>query len=154
MSDTISANVTKMFETHEPCCVSGSQAELGMDAGKYTWNNAKEIARNHEEWLLSDLEEACEAMRDWAKSTGAWDDEEIEDWSDEELLALFAQNVASEIRMMGADDLDWSELFEKYEETDWDEESEYPLGHYSLTLGIGEDGFSEPNLLVDYYTGG
>jgi hypothetical protein len=104
MSNTIHANVTVMFSEIEPCYVSGSVSELGECAEQLTWRNALSIAAKHEDWLLSSLSEAADAMRDWAKETGGWDEDERNGWSDEEALALFVQNVASELRLLGADD--------------------------------------------------
>lgn len=144
MSATIKANVSVMFGHIEPWDVSNSEANLGPRAAALTWGNALEIAASHAEWLLSDLESACEGMRCWARETGAWERAEIEAWSTEECLALFAQNMASELRMLGSDDRDLEECARVYAETDWDQECEYPIGSYELCDGA---------VHVDYYTG-
>jgi hypothetical protein len=125
-------NVSQMFAKVEPCFVSGSQSELGQSAGQLTWRNATEIALNNQ-WLLSSKEEAVEEMREWALSTGAWDLEEVDSWSDEECLALLAQNIASDLRMLGSDENELTELAEIYQETDWDSRPEYPTGSYYLS---------------------
>ena len=83
--------------------LSGSQAELGPDAGKITWNNSKAYAAEH--LLLTD-----DTMRDNArryfKGFGAWSADEIAAWSDLELNALVTQEVASWIRQMERFDSD------------------------------------------------
>ncbi len=144
MSNIIKADVSEMFASVEPCYVSGSQAELGQGAGQLTWRNALTIAGKHSEWLKSDETEACEGMRDWARECGAWDLEEIAAWSVDECLALFVQNVASEIRMLGSDDDDFEVCAETYVTTDWDKECEYPTGYYFKDV---------ETVLVEYYTG-
>ena len=144
MSTNILANVSNMFSGIEPCYVSGSQAELGDVAGQLTWRNALAIAANHASWLESDEAEACEGMRDWARATGAWDAEESEGWSVEECLALFVQNVASELRMLGSDNDELEACAARYSETDWEKECEYPTGSY---FKKGD------SVHVEYYTG-
>jgi hypothetical protein len=141
---TIKANVSEMFSMIEPCYVSGSQAELGSTAGQLTWSNAKTIASKHESWLLSDLRSACDGVREWAFNMGAWDEREIEAWSDEECLALFAQNVASELRLLGSDESTFEEIVTKYLTTDWNAEGEYLVGNYHM---VNQD------CHVEYYTG-
>jgi len=144
MNNTIKANVTEMFGAVEPCYVSGSIAELGESAGRLTWANALIIAGQRSDWLKSDETEACEAMREWAHDTGAWEKEEIAAWSVDECLALFVQNVASEMRMLGSDDNDFETCAAKYAATDWDNASEYPTGSY-----FAQDGA----VWVDFYAG-
>ncbi len=144
MSTTVKADVSEMFASVEPCYVSGSRAELGQCAGQLTWRNALAIASERSDWLKSDEAEACEGMRDWARSTGAWEREEIAAWSVEECLALLVQNIASEMRMLGSDDDDFEACAKTYADTDWDKESEYPIGYYFTDGG---------NVLVEYYTG-
>lgn len=144
MSTTIVADVSVMFAAIEPCYVSGSKFELGDSAARITWDNALRIAKEHDRWLTSPLEGACQGMRDWASSTGAWEREEIAAWSADECLALFAQNVASEMRMLGSDDSDFETCAETYASTEWDSEPEYPMGHY---FRKGD------SVCVEYYTG-
>ena len=145
MNSNIKANVSVMFETIEPWDVSGSVAELGRDAAQITWGNAMRIAFRHEEWLLTPIEDACEAMRGWAKETGGWDGEERDAWTIPECLALFVQNIASEVRMLGSDDNDLLECVTTYQETDWDAAPEYPVGFYSADCNDA--------VHVDYYAG-
>jgi hypothetical protein len=149
---TIKINVSRMFHEVEPCYVSGSAAELGKSAGQITWRNAQTIgARGIElhvddpDWLLSPVAESADSMRDWAVETGAWEREEVELWHDSECLALLAQNVAHELRLLGSDEHELTDLAAIYAETDWEHESEYPTGSYYLS----EAG----DLMCDFYTG-
>lgn len=144
MSTTIKANVSKMFVLFQPALVSGSRMELGESAGRITWSNALAIAQASDSWLLSDKDEAVSGMYDWAVSTGAWDRGELKMWKDVDMLALFAQSIASELRMLGSDDNELEALADIYASTDWEKRSEYPVGHYSIESG---------NLTVEYYTG-
>ena len=121
MSTTIKINVSRMFAGVEPCCVSGSQAELGPAAGQITWRNAQEIgtrgigvSKGDEclDWLLSPSADAAEGMREWAGATGRVGRDELDLWADEECLALLAQNIASELRMLGSDECEEARVHE------------------------------------------
>lgn len=132
----IKANVSVMFETIEPWDVSNSVANLGRRCAKLTWGNAMRIAFRHEEWLLTPIEDACEAMRGWAKETGAWDREERDAWTIPECLALFVQNIASEVRNLTNDENDLAECL--------DNENQENVGYYHI---VGDA------VHVDYYAG-
>lgn len=133
---TIKANVSKMFADIEPWVVSNSVANLGPDAGRITWENAQTVAGSWEEWLVSDLENAIDEVEAWALNTGGWSEEEIAAWTSEETLALFVQNVASELRnCLDVDNLTLEECVVKYEITDWEQECEYPVGCYYIEDG-------------------
>ena len=142
----IVANVSSMFSTVSPRHVSGSRAELGDSAVITTWRNAIDIAGRRSLWLNSGEAQACDGMREWARATGAWASEEVEAWSVDECIAMFVQNIAREIRMLGSDDglVDLDRCVECYAETEWDKMPEYPAGHYSA-----QDG----EVYVDYYAG-
>ena len=99
----IKVNVTKMFVHREPWDCSNSIANLGDQVARLTWQCATEVATHHADWLLTDLLDTLEAVRDWARDTGAWDDTEIADWGTGEVLALLVQNVASDLRTLGSD---------------------------------------------------
>jgi len=77
--------------------LSGSRMEHGQDAGAITWNNSK--AYGVDRPLLTD-----DAMRDAARAHfreyGAWDEDEIAAWSEEDLQAIMCQDVATAIREM------------------------------------------------------
>lgn len=144
MSDTITANLTAMFRTADPYDCSNNQATLGDQCARLTWQCALSVAESSPSWLVTPAADACEGMRRWARETGAWDRDEIAAWTPTECLALFVQNVASELRMLGSDDRDLDECVTTYETTDWDSEPEYPTGCYYRRNG---------ELRVEYYTG-
>lgn len=92
--------VTKYVVDHENAkYYSASQAELGEDAGKITWENA--LDRVEEEPLVT-TEEEIQECKDYLKSFGAWDAEEIAAWSDQEVNALMLQEISGCIREMKA----------------------------------------------------
>lgn len=101
---TIKINVSAMFSHCEPWDCSNSVANMGPGAARLTWACSIGAAACHEDWLMSPLAEALEFARDWARETGAWDQDEIKAWSDLECLALLVQNVASDMRELGSDD--------------------------------------------------
>lgn len=115
-------NISAFYNEANPMDFSASIAEIGNDAGKITWNNAKESGFN-----LLDTADKLAAMRKWAKSSGGWNDEEIAAWSDVELNALFIQIISGDIREKG--------------ESTWEEyQEESEAGHVSGCLFLGIDG--------------
>ena len=141
----IIANVSKMFETLTPWDCSNNAMTMGQNVGKITWQNAMTVAESAADWLVSDRAEALAGIVEWAHDTGAWEEEETSKWSDLECLALFVQNVASDLRdHLDSDNLTYEECAAKYESTDWEKESCYPTGMYHD---------SENGVMVDYYTG-
>lgn len=91
-------NITHMInDADEMPMLSGSAAELGDNAGKITWNNSKAYAEKYP--LLKTAEELKEA-KDYFKSYGAWDNEEIAAWSDLDIQTLIIQEIAANIREM------------------------------------------------------
>ncbi len=139
---TITANLDRMFLGNEPWDCSNSAANLGDQAGRLTWMCAMSVAAAHESWLVSPLADAVDGMKEWAGEAGAWDRDEIEEWSNVEALAIFVQNVAGELRLLGADDLEIAECVLEYREQKGPEEI---LGHYYTT--------DDNQNRVDYYTG-
>ena len=91
---------------------SHSRMEGGENAGSNTWNAAKEATATAP---ILRSEDELEAMRGWAKSSGGWTREEIEEWDAEELNALFLQLVAGDVRSAGWDSL---------EEAQWTDDGE------------------------------
>lgn len=92
--------------------LSHSVAEGGENAGRETWNASKAQA---EKTPLLKTPEELQAMRDFARSSGGWTRDEIAEWSDQEINALFLQWVAGDCRELGADSLseiDWEEAGE------------------------------------------
>ena len=88
-------NITGFFYTGQAHLYSASAAELGENAGKTTWNNSMNFADKH---MMLSTDEQLEAFRSFVKDTGAWTQEEISHWTDQELNALFVQFVAGDIR--------------------------------------------------------
>lgn len=93
--------ITDFFNDANPAMYSASRMELGYNAGEITWNNAKKCAHLGSKLLNS--KDELQAMRNWAKSSGGWNAEEIATWDDIELNALFIQLISGEIREMGDD---------------------------------------------------
>jgi hypothetical protein len=91
-------NITRYFANgdNDPYYMSGSVANLGSNAGKLTWNNS--LAASDGELLTT--EESLQAVREWLKSFGAWDDAEIESYTAQELEAFVLQDAASGINEM------------------------------------------------------
>jgi len=79
---------------------SASAIEMGENAGRITWNNAKDGPQ-----LLTSSEQR-EAFKEWLADFGAWDKEEREAMTDQELNALLVQFVSGDIREAGADSLE------------------------------------------------
>jgi hypothetical protein len=107
-------DITDFIKGEDPSEYSASAAELGQNAGRITWNNAKREA-SHKPLLNAPGE--LDAMRYWMKDSGAWDEAERDAMTDEELNALFIQLISGDIREMGLDkcdieDFDWEEYQE------------------------------------------
>lgn len=88
-------NITQFFNEADAYEYSASRFERGENAGQVTWSNANEKA--NEEPMLTSPDE-LQAMRDWAKASGGWNKEEIAEWSDAELNALFVQLISGDMR--------------------------------------------------------
>ena len=84
----------------DPWDCSNSVANLGQDAGKLTWQASRRAASA---LVLSEGQK--EAFRDWVRSSGGWDDEEIDMWPKAELTALCVQWIAGDVREGFGDDL-------------------------------------------------
>jgi hypothetical protein len=109
--------------------LSHSIAEGGQNAGQNTWNASKKEAENTR---LLNTPEKLQAMRDFAGESGGWTDEEIAEWSDNELNGLFLQWIAGDVRELGADSLD---------EIDWEEAEEMQHeGKAPSNIFKGDDG--------------
>jgi hypothetical protein len=71
-------------------------------------------------------------MREFAASSGGWTREEIAEWPDSELNALFLQWIAGDVRELGYDslaDVDWQ-----------DAEEQQSAGQAASNLFRGDDG--------------
>ena len=99
------------FVTHgETWGFSGSVMTHGANAGPDTWAASKEQAKR--EPMLT-TEEQLQAMRDFALSSGGWDEEGVAKWDADELNALLIQWIAGDMRENGMDecdiaDFDWA----------------------------------------------
>lgn len=77
----------------DPSDYSASIAETGyQDIGKRTWHAALGA-----ETLLTTPEHIAD-WREYVKGFGAWEDEEIDGWSEQECNALFVQYISGDIR--------------------------------------------------------
>ena len=120
-------NITSFFENADAFNYSASQAELGQNAGKITWNAA---VADSSEFMLLDTEEKREEWRADVRGFGAWDDDEIAAWSDQELDALLIQFISGDIRE-----------FESLCGDDWEEYQKLQeQGTVSGRMYLGDDG--------------
>ena len=101
----------------DPWNCSNSCANLGQNAGKLTWQASRRAAS-----ALILTEGQKEAFRDFVRSSGGWDEEEVDAWSEAELTALCVQWIAGDIREGFGDDLpddpaewDWEDYNERAE---------------------------------------
>ena len=109
--------------------LSHSIAEGGENAGKNTWENSKAESERHP---ILNTPEKLAAMREFAASSGGWTREEIAEWPDSEVNALFLQWIAGDVRELGADSL---------AEIDWEEaEQLQSAGQAASNLFPGDDG--------------
>lgn len=91
--------VTHMMEAlNDSPPLVGSMMELGDNAAKITWRNS--VAFGRERPLLA-TEAERDAARDHFRGYGAWDDETIDNWSEDELQGIMVQEVAHAIREAG-----------------------------------------------------
>lgn len=81
--------------------LSHSRMEGGDMAGPNTWQAALSLADETDPPIL-DTEEKLQAMRDFARASGGWDDEECAAWSPQEVNALFLQWIAGDVRQCPA----------------------------------------------------
>lgn len=126
-------NITHLFADDSafvPFDLSNNRATLGDDAGRLTWEASRECAQ---EIVLLDTDEKKEEFRDYVKGFGAWSEEEIAAWNDNELNALLLQMIAGDVR----------EAFDDAEFTQWDwadYEKRAERGTISSNLSRGDDG--------------
>jgi len=102
-------NITSLLE-EDLFQFSHSRMEGGENAGRNTWNAAKEAGTDSP---ILTTPEQLQALRDYVKGFGAWDAEEIAGWDDAECNALFLQLVSGDVREAGWDSL---------EDAEWDDE--------------------------------
>lgn len=107
-------NISSFFREAAHRDYSASVAELGPDAGKVTWNHAMEDSAPGETLML-DTSAKVDALREHMRGFGAWDDDEIDNWTVQECNAMFLQAVSGDIREtpdMEPGNWDW-ELYEQ-----------------------------------------
>lgn len=99
-------DVTHMVEdADEMPKLSGSVAELGQDAGHFTWRNSCDYGEEHP---LLTTDDQRDAARKHFREYGAWSEEVIAAWSERELQGIMCQDVAAAIREQ--------EAYDSYEE--------------------------------------
>lgn len=91
-------NITEFFNTAEPFNYSASVAEMGNNAGRITWNNAVDDSKV---FNLLDTDEKREAFKRFISGFGAWTEEEVNAWSNDELNALCIQFISGDMREAG-----------------------------------------------------
>lgn len=96
-------NVTAFVAGANPRAYSASQMELGRDAGRITWNNAKGAATGE----LLDTPAKRNAFRDHVEGYGAWNRFQINSWSQVECEALLIQMISGDMREGGVE-TDWT----------------------------------------------
>ncbi len=118
-------NITHMIDDMDNMhAVSGSVLTHGPDAAIVTWNNAKDYAKSHP--LIKTEDEKLLAKR-YLEDFGAWDNQEMDTWSDIELNALIIQLIAGDLQEYAT--------FESHEE--WQNAAEQ--GQVSGNIFIGND---------------
>lgn len=120
-------NITKFFAETTAKDYSASIAEIGENAGRFTWQAAIESAEDYVFITLENREEFSAYLGGF----GAWSDDEISAMPLTELNAMFIQLVAGEIREAGLNQSapDWP----KYE-------ADGQAGKISGNLFKGDDG--------------
>lgn len=86
-------NITRFFTDADHFDISGSQMEHGPDAGRITWNNARDAVK---EFCYLDTKAKLDAMRWHLVHMGFSGADDVKDA--DELNALFLQLVAGDIR--------------------------------------------------------
>lgn len=104
-------DITSFFNNEDPAEFSASRAELGDDAGRITWGYA--LSRADTDPILT-APAQIDALRSYVKGFGAWDDEEIANWTEAECNAMFIQLISGDMRqienlcMADNGDVDWN----------------------------------------------
>lgn len=114
----------------EASLFSASQFELGPNAGRITWANACENCH-----LIHLTPEEILEAKEYIKTWGAWEDDDIDSWSEDETKSLIVQYAAGDYRE--AESLCWDDT--KWE-IDWDQyEVEAQSGRISGNLFMSGD---------------
>ena len=106
-------NITHLVEAGNMMDYSASVAEIGEYAGVYTWQAAMdEFCPDYGDMKPLVSGDDIQTVKDYFGGFGAWDAEEREAWTDQEVNALLLQFIAGDIREAG-DDL--TEDYEAYQ---------------------------------------
>jgi hypothetical protein len=92
-------NITRFFVDADPFNYSRSQAEAGKNAGPDSWNNA--VADSSSYMDLLDTPEKCAAFKSHMRDMGFSEADELDLYPHEQLVALFMQLIAGDIRESG-----------------------------------------------------
>jgi len=107
-------DITRFVLDLDPYEFSASFAEIGPNAARITWGNAKEQAKDSP---LLESEEELQALRDHVQGMGFG--EEVQQYGAEECNALFIQLISGDMRESGMDgdmeSFDWEEYHEQCE---------------------------------------
>lgn len=125
-------NITNIVNNTDPFNYSASNAELGPNAGKITWNAANRDADE----LLSGENFDREAYDKYFKGFGAWDKAERDAMSDTEFRALMLQFIAADMRD--------ADIHPNMTDEEW---AAYEASDNAGRIGRGDDG------QVYYYIG-
>jgi hypothetical protein len=89
----------------DPMDLSGSICELGLNANITTWNNCLELASEATELNKLIIRHAQDVRAHFA-DYGAWDEDEIDGWTNQELIAITLQEAAASYRELESNDFD------------------------------------------------
>jgi hypothetical protein len=101
-------DITTFFNEAAPMDYSASVAEVGNDAARATWQAACDDSNDYP---MLDSEKKREEFRHYVKTFGAWSEDEIAAWSNQELNALLIQMISGDIReaSLDTDEPDWNQ---------------------------------------------
>ena len=104
-------NVTELIKRFaddgdlDPMDMSGSIAEHGNNASQITWNNCLELA-SEDTAINREILRHTQDIRDYFREYGAWSEDEINEWTDQKLVAIALQEIAASYReILDTDDL-------------------------------------------------
>lgn len=94
----IEINITRFVIDENFTDYSDSIANSGLqNIGKITYQNALNQAYDPDDRYLNTPEKLA-AFCDYVREFGAWSDDEIDQWSDQEVEALFLQFISGELQ--------------------------------------------------------
>jgi len=109
-------DITYLITSYDTWDLTGSVATHGPNAARMTWNNCLEASKEIKLFRHIEQYENC---RDFFREFGAWDDEQISNWSEEYCNALTLQHIVSQMREIGLEDhgadFDWKHYYSECE---------------------------------------